>query len=237
MKVLLIIAIIAFSTISFFLANRKERSKVTETSVQTDSTRIYGFGYNNMWFAVKANSNTEVVAALGLKNIRVSEWSKGIAAAYNDKVFVTAPIDGWVLVVGLGLGFDGSSEKLKDEKKLADKLSKIFGEAQFFSTHRVVEYHCWLRSLNGKTERAYAYIGESGENIEVFGAPTPAEAGLKLVNTFSEEAKKDDYFDDETLVTPDEELVMQIAAKWSVDLAALEGRIDIDNKGIVGVMK
>ena len=65
---------------------------------------------------------------------------------------------------------------------LLNKLSLEFGEAQFFGNHRVVEYHNWMKSINGKTERIYAYIGERGENIKVFGNPSEIEKDLNLFN-------------------------------------------------------
>ncbi|WP_157588839.1 hypothetical protein [Psychroserpens burtonensis] len=46
------------------------------------------------------------------------------------------------------------------KERILNKLSTKFGEAQFIGTHRVVEYHNWMRSLNGTTKRIYAYIGK-----------------------------------------------------------------------------
>ena len=126
-------------------------------------------------------------------------------------------------------------ESIKKLEKLLNKLSAEFGEAHFFGTHRVVEYHNWMKSVNGKMERIYAYVGESLENIKVIGEPTGPEKGLTLFNSLSEEAKSDDYWDREDLDYADEELVMQIAESWSVNPTKLTERTDIkDELGMLG---
>jgi hypothetical protein len=43
------------------------------------------------------------------------------------------------------------------------------------------------------------------------------EAGLNLINTFSEEANDENYFSREDVTTPNEQTVMNVAGSWSVD--------------------
>ncbi len=121
-------------------------------------------------------------------------------------------------------------ESIEKLEEILNKLSTEFGEAHFFGTHRVVEYHNWMKSVNGKTVRIYSYAGERMENIKVFGNPTEPETKLNLFNSLSEEAKSDAYFDREDLIFADEELVMKIAEHWSVDPTQLTERKDIKNE-------
>ena len=54
------------------------------------------------------------------------------------------------------------------------------------------------------------------------------------MNTFSEEAKQDDYYDRKELEYPDERLVMEIAKKWSINPSTIEERDDTKGFGLVG---
>ena len=67
------------------------------------------------------------------------------------------------------------------------------------------------------------------------GDPTPIESNVNLANTFSEEAKDENYFERTDITFPDEELVMKVAEAWSVNPTTLEGRKDISTGlGLVG---
>ena len=57
------------------------------------------------------------------------------------------------------------------------------------------------------------------------------------MNTFSEEANERDYFSREDITWPDEELVMKVAAHWSIDPSGLEERdADAPALGLLGKM-
>ncbi|TVZ08684.1 hypothetical protein JM80_1184 [Cellulophaga sp. RHA_52] len=128
-----------------------------------------------------------------------------------------------------------TKENMAAVEILLNYLSTEFGEAHFFGTNRVVEYHSWMKSKNGKMERIYSYLGESMENIKVFGEPTKAEEGLKLFNSLSEDAKNEAYFEREDLTYADEMLVMEIAEKWGVNPTKLSTRTDIKKElGLAG---
>lgn len=168
---------------------------------------------------------------LGLKIIEDCNWEAGIQQAYhNYAVFITPAINGWTLACGYGL-----PEDLEKIKPLLQAFSLEFGEAQYFATHRVTDYHCWMKASNGQMQRAYTYLGEIGENITVEGEATDIEKTFELANTFSAEAQNDAYFEREDLTWPDEELVMQIAESWSINPSELENRNDITpGLGLIG---
>ncbi len=209
------------------------RSEPKEILTELDNPS--DFGYKMVWIAVKTNNKQRIAEILGLKNIQQSNWKSGIETAYNNGVFVTPQIGQWTLAVGMKLANDDNPEGIKELKKTLNVLSTEFGEAQSFATHRIVEYHHWLKSTNGETTRIYSYIGERGENITVFGELTEPEIGLNLFNSLSEEAESDQYWEREDLDYADEQLVMKIAEKWSVNPTKLTERTDIKNEsGIVG---
>jgi hypothetical protein len=68
-------------------------------------------------------------------------------------VFVTPPIGDWTLVVGTSLSFLDSPAAAKEAGTLLLQLSRTFGEAQYFSSHQVVEAHGWIKAVAGKVVR------------------------------------------------------------------------------------
>ncbi len=185
------------------------------------------FGYKCMWFAIKSVHIEELIKTLNLTNIRPCNWNIGREKAYENAVFITPPINGWTLAFGRGLPYGDSKEGIEFVKSILQKLSKEYGEAQFFCTHRVTEYHCWIKAIDGNTERVYSYLGEAGENILIEGEATDFEKNLHLVNTFSVEAKEKNYFEREDINLPDEEIIMKVAENWSIDPSTIESRNDI----------
>ena len=238
MKILILSGIVAFIAFSVWYAKRNGATaeyKSEPKKILTEQDKPIDFGYKIVWIAVKTDNKSELSKILGFKNSKPSNWKSGIENAYENSVFITPQIGEWTLAVGMGLPLGDSQESIEKLEKVLNKLSSEFGEAQFFGTHRVVEYHSWMKSVNGKMERIYSYVGESMENIKVFGNPTEPEKGLNLFNSLSEEAKSDEYFDREDLDFADEELVMKIAENWSINPTKLSERTDIKNElGIIG---
>ena len=112
------------------------------------------FGYKCSWLCVKADSPEEVIEKVGLKNPRVSNWNDGV---YGDcGTFVSPVLDGYVLVVNWG------DDILDTDPARLDGLAKKFPELQFFATHRVVEYHAWVRYIDGEMVRGYGYCCDIG---------------------------------------------------------------------------
>jgi hypothetical protein len=217
--------------------HRLNQSSANGTPISIVEDSPISFGYKCMWIAVKTDDKLKLADIIGLKNPKKCNWKSGIDNAYVGSVFISPVVDNWTFAVGLGLPSGDSKESIDEVKILLKRLSGEFGEAHFFCTHRVVEYHCWIKSTNGKIDRVYSYLGESGENIEISGNPTEIERTYNLIDTFSEEAKQDDYWDREDLTFPDEEIVMEIANNWGVGPGTLDNRQDIEGLGLIGKRK
>lgn len=237
MKILIIIGIVGFVAFSVWYAKRNGATAQYQSepkNILTEKDNPVDFGYKIVWLAVKTDSKSELSKILGLKNSKPANWESGIENAYESSVYITPQIGEWTLAVGMRLPLGDNIKSIEKLEELLNKLSSEFGEAQFFGTHRVVGYHNWMKSVNGKIERIYSYLGESGENIKVYGQPTEPEKNLKLFNSLSEEAKSNDYLEREDLDYADEEFVMKIAENWSVNPTKLTERIDIkDELGIL----
>ena len=162
------------------------------------------FGYKCSWLCVKANSPEEVIEKIGLKNPRVCTWKDGV---YGERgTFVSPVLDGYVLVVNWG------DDILDTDSARLDAPAKKFPELQFFATHRVSEYHAWVRYIDGEMVRGYCYCGDIGEVLLNKGEITPEEEELGLDNLLPDSgADWDDYN------FPDEENVLEIAAAWGID--------------------
>jgi hypothetical protein len=242
MTTAIIIGLIVIAVIAVTLYKKKSSSRqnyspstVPSTVDKTVPDSAVSFGYKCMWFAVKTNNKNRLAEILKLKKISDCNWQVGIDKAYNGSVFITPAIDGWTLACGWGLPHGDTKEGIAEVKNILQNLSKEFGEAQFFCTHRVTEYHCWIKATKGQIERVYSFLGESGENIVIEGQPTKFEQTLKIANTFSDEAKDEKYFEREDLVWADEELLMQVAGHWSIDPTKLDERKDIiPGLGLIG---
>jgi hypothetical protein len=183
------------------------------------------FGYKCMWFSIKTENVHQVAETMNLSPLEPCNWAAGIEKAYDGEIFITPAIDGWTMVVGWGLPTGDTPGEVEKVKKVLSQLSNEFGEAQYFCTHRVSGFHIWMRALNGSVTRAYGYA--DGENLIVEGEPTDFEAELNLINTFSEEAKKKNYYLRDDISHPSEQTVMEIAGNWSVDPSILFERKDL----------
>jgi hypothetical protein len=183
--------------------------------------RAESFGYKNAWVAVKDRRPEAVAEALSLRNVRRCDWDAGIRAAYQypstGSVFVTPQIDGWVLCVGFPLFGPAEGRPPAFGRLAAELADKLQSEVQYFATHRIVEAHAWARARPGGLERAYLYVGESGETLLDDGSPTADEqATLK------------------DLTEVREQHVMALAARWSVDPSSLGERNLEVGDGLLG---
>lgn len=195
----------ALSGISVSSANSVNNAPPHTNNVQIAPDKPVPFGYKNSWLCIKADSPEEVIAKMGLKNPRVSNWNDGVYGNHND-VFVSPVLDGYVLVVR----WEG--DILDTNPARLDELAKKFTELQFFSTHRVSDYHVWAKYVGGEMIRGYGYCGGNGEVFLNNGGVTPEEEELGLDNLIPDSDADWDSYD-----FPDEENVLEIAAAWGID--------------------
>jgi hypothetical protein len=160
------------------------------------------FGYKCIWIAVRTNDKDKVAHMLGIKNKMACNWKYGIEKAYERKVFISPSVGQWTFAIGWGLADFTPKSELEETiglKAKIDALSKEFGEAQIFATHRVSDAHSWAKSINGQTVRYYAWAGES---VLIEGEPTTIEIELNLANTFLEEAQDENYYEQANILSP-----------------------------------
>ncbi|MFC0527093.1 hypothetical protein [Phytohabitans kaempferiae] len=188
------------------------------------ATRMAGFGYKTGWLAIRDGGAREVVDALGGRIVGNGAWREGVERAYAeaDIVIATPPLTGaggatWSLVAGRWVAM--ASDYI-DVAALSGALDR---EVQLFYTDRVTESHEWTRAVGGRLVRSFGYLGESGTVTRWQGDPQEIEFAIGLPATF--DAAHDS-------VTVREDDVMRVAAAWSLDPAALEGKPATEPLGV-----
>jgi hypothetical protein len=151
--------------------------------------RPQGFGYKVLWFAVRDSDPAAVIDALGLEGAMPANWASGLAAACPDTyaedadrwMFVSPPVNGWVLAVGSWLPYP-TGETQHDIGGKFDALFSLlmarFDDVQFFGSNRVSDLASCARAVSGKPERIFAYA--DGQVVMNIGDQTPEEAKLGL---------------------------------------------------------
>ncbi len=191
-----------------------------------------GFGYKTQWIAVRSWSPQKVADVLQLREREILGWDEGTLRAYRRGVYVVAPVPGWTLVHGcFGTTFFPGSPTFLDQ---LSHLSRELGEVQFFGTHRVSGYCAWALALDGDVRRAYS---SSYDGVELFvGHPTTDEIemgrGLLDHRDSADGGRESEDEDEDDL--PDEEDVMELAGRWSVDPTSLDG-VPASYAGIFGI--
>ncbi|MBK7399777.1 MAG: hypothetical protein IPJ34_26860 [Myxococcales bacterium] len=154
-----------------------------------------------------------MASGVGITDVATVSWTAGVEAAYASdgrSAFVTPPIDGWVLVAGVTLfGLAGSMKT--DTVKLPDRIRRLSEtlstQVQYFATHRVSEAHQWVSADKGVLVRAFS-IGDGEVEFDV-GARTAAEK--EVASSFKSDRVDEDW-------------VLRLAGRWSVDPGKLDGR-------------
>jgi hypothetical protein len=177
------------------------------------------------WLAVKTRNLDMVRAAFGLEEGRLCSLPEGMEG--NQKLFIAAPINGWVLVTGSGLP-DPADDPDASFKLLAD-LSRAVGHVQFFSACRISMHHAWIRAEHGVITRGYAWAGTT---VWRQGNRTSAEKNLGLACF--------DYAYPGAVLSPEDkhmamlnvDKVPLLAARWSLDPAAIDEELYQQTFGI-----
>ncbi len=155
------------------------------------------FGLKIRWIAIKATYRERVATTIGLEELKMVNWHYGVQEAYENHVFITPPVKGWVLVVGRGLPDfdDGRNPVLED---LLSRLSKTFQEVQFFSSHRIVDYYSWVKYIDGDMVRGLTSF--EGSVLFDEGQVTSIETNFETINEDSFIAIAEDWSVNPTLL-------------------------------------
>jgi hypothetical protein len=179
------------------------------------------------WLAIRTRDTQAVQFALGLRNPQPCSWTEGLFTA--RKLFIAPPINGWTLVFGAGLPIP--DDDVDASYRFLRELSQKLGAVQFFQADSILQHHAWAQLESGRVIRAYAWAGTT---LWHQGVKTSAEIALGL-NCFGygETSGSDDWAMADHLVA-NVEKVPQLAQRWSLDPAEIDGRLLGQQPGIAG---
>ena len=172
------------------------------------------FGYKISWYAVKTSDNL-AIKRLIKPNIRTMQcsWQEAMTNYYG---FISPPINGWTLLI-----------KKDFDQNLLEKLSKMFGEAQFFGSHRISDYYEYVKAIDGNIVRHVLANGFVEKNI--------GELSIIEMNCdFSTEAMYDVLYEQnktyllEQYEDFDEDFIIKMAAEWSVNPTTIDEIVEIN---------
>jgi len=186
-------------------------------------------GLPTRWLAIRSGNPYVVQAALGLSKPTPCSWEEGLTAATEQKLFISPPVRGWVLVFGSSLP-DPAEDVDRCFRFVLDVTRKL-GQVQFFSYNRVVNYHAWVQADQGKIVRAYAWAGRTLWNQ---GMLTRAEVDLGLTCFEYAESPRRHSFGQTDPLGSNTDRVPLLASRWSIDPAAIDARALKQSHGITG---
>lgn len=217
--VLFVAGIFAIAVAAVWFWPRRTASSLSAPPPQADAPRP--FGYKMSWLAVRTRDTARLVAQLELRNVRRATWEAGVSAIYAERagdvsIFITPPIGPWTFVAGLTLPHPLGPAFVDKCSPLLTKLSKEFGEAQYFFTFPLLDFYAWVRAKDGAILRAFA-TGDEGI-IWNRGRLTPEEQQLnfRLFELRGVDDRHGDMGGDLNLV-PTEDQVLALARLWSID--------------------
>ena len=180
------------------------------------------------WLAVRSLNPHAVEVALGLHHVRPCSWTDALATPTEPRLFISPPVDGWIVVMGNDL--PDPADDVDECFKFLVGLSQKLGEVQFFSRNRAVSHHGWVRLIQGEVLRAYVWAGDTLWNQ---GEMTDLERSLKLrCRSYAENTEVLSFTEREATAL-NTERVVRVAAAWSLDPTTLEG-VALEAKGISG---
>lgn len=181
------------------------------------------------WLAVKNRDLPAVQSALALDNPKRCSWTEGLAGDGDQKLFVSPPVSGWILVIGAALP-DANDDVDACFRFLLD-LSRKLGHVQFFSADTVLNHHAWVQVESGRVLRAYAWAGKTLWNQ---GRATQAENELGMKCYDYTETPEPASFGSSEPISNNSDKVHLLAARWSLDPDEIDERFIDREWGIVG---
>jgi len=179
------------------------------------------------WLAIRSRNLETVQEALGLNNPTPCSWSEGLSC--DRQLFVSPPLNGWILVVGAEL--PDPADDVDVCFRFLTELSRRLGHVQMFKTDPLLHHHAWARLESGIVLRAYAWAEKTLWNQ---GTKTPAENDLGIHCYAYDESASGATWELDDVVANNSEKVQLLAARWSLNPSTIDGRFLERSRGVTG---
>jgi hypothetical protein len=202
---------------------------LAESASASANLRRAAFKRPPAWLAIRNKNLLAVQYALSLHDPKPCSWAEGLSANAGQRLFISPPVSGWIIVVGAALP-DPNDDVDASFRFLLD-LSRKLGHVQCFSANTVLNHHAWAQVESGRVLRAYAWAGKTLWNQ---GEPTPAETDLGMKCYAYAEAAEKAPFGAADPSANNADKIHLLASRWSVDPEDFEERFSERECGIVG---
>jgi hypothetical protein len=235
--VALLAAVVMFGTFCSYLllrhlARRRWHDHNEPMLIFSPFKMVAGFtfpgDYPCRWLVVRSHLPAVVLEALQVTKATPCSWEEGLARTFDRKLFISPPVNGWIMVLGMAL--PDPAGDIDACYQFLTQVSRKLGQVQFFDMNRALNHHAWARLEHGRVVRGYAWAGQTLWNE---GPVTPAENTLSLHCL--------DYLEEPEAATPkrdpltaNTEKVPLLAARWGVDPAALGRSLLDERRGLTG---
>ncbi|MCX2525496.1 hypothetical protein [Larsenimonas rhizosphaerae] len=206
------------------------------------------FGYKTSWFAIKSDQSKKVADLFEIQNQKPSNWASGLSCSFQNKIFVSPPINGWIFVVSQSLPFIGDPliPTAEDMIQRYSHIADNFENVQFFGSHRVVDAAVYAWAVNGKWQRIFSISeGEVHSNYGLYSEP---ERQLNILNlselscraatdritkAFEEYEESESLINDMPIVV-EETYILELAGLLSINPIKLDKTHEPLGVGIIG---
>ena len=195
----------------------------------------WAFGLDAIWLAVRSQSTPAVAQALQLSQTVPANWRSGLQAVHAPLpctpgwVFVTPPIQGWVLVTG-ALPYPGGTSDSDLASLLLQLLSHQFPQVQYFGAHSGIVWHGYARYDEAELMHAFACVDNVGHTIWNVGSNLDEQPSR---SHFAEAAATESASDSAAW---HQDRVFQMAERWSVNPQRLGAIAMPPSLGLVGFL-
>ncbi len=192
------------------------------------------FGRKMAWLSLATTDTAAVAAALPLRDATEATWGDGVEAAHAGAVYVTPPVGEWTLVAGTPL-FQTPETAEGIVRPLLERLSRQFGEVQYFCHHDGVGLSVWARALEGRLLRGYGWLGARNLTLWEAGTATDEEAALGFRFDPGQPPQVEEGETGDLAPFP-EDGVLQLAHLWSIDPTSLDEYLKEPGSGLLGTL-
>ncbi len=229
-------AIICVFLILGYLQNRRSSSAAVSSSrarkgALAPATPWFVLERPRCWAAIRSRNLGAVQDALGLANATTCSWMEGLVeAASGNRLFVSPPVSGWILVFGPHLPMP--SADVDRCFRFVMNLSAALGEVQYFCGNSITCEHAWARAIHGKVVRGYAWHGETLWNQGEF---SDAERKTGMAVFPYGESPDAAMFGAQDVYQRNAAQIFNLAGRWSVDPVRIR-RAALMSPGLSGEM-